>query len=425
MRETLAKNVVLNIKQLQQFRTIKIQIDFLRPIDKKESTKRRLLANVMNNSSAKYPSFKAINDREMELYGAEINAYTRSLLNFNDLGFSVEFADPSFLTGNTKQLENNLELLNDIIFHPNLKSADEFDEMAFTTEKRNMLSNLEAVDDNQDLVSMLELAKLVHLNDQNRQLPIFGDKEELKSLTNSELVDYYHQAIDNDFVMINVVGNVDPEKFSKLMRDKFTGLVESKNRRDLQVQFEDFTDLIKMPATKTDQKTVNQSHLALAFVSDKLEKGSSHLAPQAMNLIFGGDDQSQLFLQVRERNSLAYSVSSTYQPTNHLLTVQAGLDGKDMAKAIALIKRQLEFIQNGEFTDSQIEHAKKVLHTRREVASDTIQHYIMRSMWETVYPEAVLAEDKYQNELAKVSRNDIIRVANRLHIIAQYQMMGE
>ncbi|MFD1472870.1 EF-P 5-aminopentanol modification-associated protein YfmF [Companilactobacillus mishanensis] len=425
MKEILAKNVVLNVNQLDKFRTIKIQIDFLRPLSKDESTKRRLLANVLSNSSKKYPSFKSLNDREMELYGAEINAYTRSLLNFNDLGFSVEFADPKFLIGDKSQIQDNIEVLSEIIFNPNLKNTNEFDDTAFTIEKRNMMSNLDAVGDNKDLVSVLELFKLVNHNNPNKQIPIFGDATQLDSLENSALYEYYKDVIKNDMILINVVGDVDPTEISKLIRDSLLGQSLKSERTDIKIQLPNFDDLVKSPAEKLDHESINQSRLSIAYVTEKLDKGFSHLAPQAMNLIFGGDDQSQLFLQVRERNSLAYSVSSSYQATDHLLTVQSGLDAKDIDQAIDLIQKQIDFMKNGKFTDSQIEHAKKVLFTRREIGSDSIQHYIMRSIWETIYPKTLLDDKSFRAELNKLDRNNIQSVAEHMHRIAQYELIGD
>ncbi|KRK64901.1 hypothetical protein FC72_GL001751 [Companilactobacillus tucceti DSM 20183] len=148
MKQEIAKNVVLNIDPIKKFRTIKIQIDFLRPLNKEETTTRRLLANVLSNSTKSYPSFRALNDREMELYGSEINVYTRNLLNLNDLAFSIEFADPKFLLNGNDLLKENIDLLSKIIFDPNLKNDHEFSDESFDTEKRNLMSNLSSVDDN-------------------------------------------------------------------------------------------------------------------------------------------------------------------------------------------------------------------------------------------------------------------------------------
>ncbi|WP_034542303.1 insulinase family protein [Companilactobacillus nodensis] len=160
-------------------------------------------------------------------------------------------------------------------------------------------------------------------------------------------------------------------------------------------------------------------------MTKKIDQDVSRLAPQAMNLILGGDDQSQLFLQVREKNSLAYSVSSSYQPINHLVTIQAGLDAKTIEQALDLINKQIDFIKNDKFSDDQIVHAKKVLDTRREISSDSIQHYIMRSIWETVYSKSLLTDDQFKGELNKMDRKHIVAVAQDMSAIAQYRLIGD
>ncbi|AYE38775.1 insulinase family protein [Companilactobacillus zhachilii] len=424
MRKTLAKNIFLNINPIKKFRTIKIQVDFLRPLNREETTTRRLLANVMSNSTKDYPSFQAINDREMELYGSEINVYTRNLLNFNDLAFSVEFADPNFLIDGNTQLKDNLDLLGEIIFKPNL-SDDKFDETAFETEKRNLMSNLLSIQDNQDLVSTLGLAKLIYRDDPNRQMPIFGSIDELKSLTNEDLLKSYREVIKNDAVVINVVGNVDETEFLNELNDSIFQQELQNDRADLKIELERFDDLIASPASQIDHKHLNQSRIALAYATEGVSKDFSRLAPQIMNLILGGDDQSQLFLQVREKNSLAYSVSSTYQPISHLVMIQAGLDADSVDKALDLINQQINFIKQGKFTDAQVEHAQKVMLTQRKISSDTIQHYIMRSIWETVYPKTLLTDGQFQAELDQLDKKHIASVADHMHAIAQYQLIGD
>lgn len=425
MKQVIAKNVVLNINPIKKFRTIKIQVDFFRPLNKEETTTRRLLANVLSNSTKSYPSFKSLNDREMELYGSEINVYTRNLLNLNDLAFSIEFADPKFLLDGDDLIRQNIDLLSKIIFDPNLKNNHEFSDDSFNTEKRNLMSNLASVDDNQDLVSMLKLSSLIHHDNPDKQVPIFGDMVHLNQLTNQDLFEHYQKTISEDMIIINVVGDVNENNFSKAIDDSLMASFLKKDRRDSKVTFDSFENLIKNPLKEEEHKHLNQSRLALAYVTDKTDPAMSHLAPQAMNLILGGDDQSKLFLQVREKNSLAYSVSSTYHPISHLLTIQAGLDAKTVDQAMDLISRQIDFIQKGDFTQSQIEHAKKVLSTRRKISSDSIQYYIMHDIWENVYPKSLLDDKRYQNELDKLDKEHIVKIAKGIHDIAQYRLIGD
>ena len=87
--------------------------------------------------------------------------------------------------------------------------------------------------------------------------------------------------------------------------------------------------------------------------------------------------------------------------------------------------QQIEFIKNGKFSDNQVEHAQKVMVTRRKIATDSIQYYIMRSIWETVYPKTLLSDEQFQTELDNLDREHIASVANNLHAIAQYQLIGD
>ncbi|WP_099974430.1 EF-P 5-aminopentanol modification-associated protein YfmF [Lactobacillus terrae] len=424
MRKEIAKNVVLNIIPMKKFRTIKVQIDFLRPLLKDENAQRRLLANVLSNSTKKYPTFKKLNDREMELYGTEINVYTRGLINYNDLAISAEFADPQFLIGGDNLIKENLELLSEIIINLNIEN-DLFEKTAFDTEKSNLISNLLSIDDNQDLVSSLALNRLIYKNNVNKQLPIFGTVEQVENITNQGLLDYYKKVISEDTVVINVVGDVDEQEIINIFEDGQLAEFFQKERPTLDLKFDNFDELKETPAIQKEHKKLNQSRIAEAFTTEKISEDISFLAPQIMNLILGGDDQSQLFQEVREKNSLAYSVSSSYQPISRLVTIHAGLDANSLNKTVELISDQIDYIKNGNVSADQIEHAKKVMSTRRLIGSDSIQHYINRSIWDIIYPQSLLDDEKFRVELEKVDVAQVAEVASSMKVIAQYQLIGD
>ena len=62
------------------------------------------------------------------------------------------------------------------------------------------------------------------------------------------------------------------------------------------------------------------------------------------NGLFGGFPHSKLFLNVREKHSLAYYASSSVEPFRGLLTVQTGIDGKNREKVLRLVNDQLKEI---------------------------------------------------------------------------------
>lgn len=63
---------------------------------------------------------------------------------------------------------------------------------------------------------------------------------------------------------------------------------------------------------------------------------------QIFNGVFGGYAHSKLFMNVRERESLAYYASSSYSPHYGLLFVVSGIEPSNEKKAIDIIFEQLE-----------------------------------------------------------------------------------
>jgi predicted Zn-dependent peptidase len=80
-----------------------------------------------------------------------------------------------------------------------------------------------------------------------------------------------------------------------------------------------------------------------------------------MNALFGGTPVGKLFKQVREKASLCYSVHSVTERTKGLVLVQAGIDGKNYARARSLILAQLDDLRAGKVTAEEAKLARGVL----------------------------------------------------------------
>ena len=63
--------------------------------------------------------------------------------------------------------------------------------------------------------------------------------------------------------------------------------------------------------------------------------------------------------------------------------------------------------------------------TRRKISTDSIQYYIMRSIWETIYPKTLLTNQQFEDELDSLDKKHVASVATHMHAIAQYQLIGD
>lgn len=82
---------------------------------------------------------------------------------------------------------------------------------------------------------------------------------------------------------------------------------------------------------------------------------------QLLNTLYGGGMTSKLFMNLREKQSLCYSVGSNYYGSKGIVTVSAGIDCGKREQAQGEILRQLELCRRGAFTQEELNAAKQAL----------------------------------------------------------------
>jgi hypothetical protein len=107
---------------------------------------------------------------------------------------------------------------------------------------------------------------------------------------------------------------------------------------------------------------VSQAKLNIGLRTTIHNRMSEQPALNMANAILGGFSQSKLFTQVREQHSLAYSVSSRMIDSSlGLLMISAGIDLDKKQMTYDIICRQLEDLQAGKITDSEMKLTKALL----------------------------------------------------------------
>lgn len=420
MIKELANGIQVEIVEDNKFNTTRFEIDFFRPVAVKETTTRKLLSNILSHSCVDYPRMIDISRKTMDLYGADLNCINRQWSNLNNMNFSMEIINDD---NGVKLFEESYELLEKLIFTPILNASnDGFSDDVFSMEKDNLLSNLVSMKDNKELTSYLKLWKLLFKNNPEYVVPVIGDLDELKAVTNKMVFDHYQKMLKNDAVKITVVTNLDEEKvFDVISKSRFQNI--DSNNRETVTWHRQLTDLSE-PASLIEQDEINQSRVSLGYELEDLHF-DSNIPYQLFNLILGGDDQSLLFQNVREKNSLAYSVNSQYHSFSNVLTIHAGIDGQEVKNAIQLIELQIDSLKKDLVSDETLAHVKKVLIQKRKLANDRISSKINHAIWKYLRPKKTIDDQKYLQLVDQVSKEEIQNVAAGLRLVATYQLIGE
>ena len=170
---------------------------------------------------------------------------------------------------------------------------------------------------------------------------------------------------------------------------------------------------------QTKIETLQQSQLALAY-----QTSGRWSVLQVLNMMFGGDDQSLLFQQVREHHGLAYSIYSNVNTYQQLIYVQAGVDGSQVSLAETLIKQQIARLTQENLTEL-LHHAQLALINQRLELADTIAVSANRLLLKALNPQAIIDDQQYIQEIKRVQLADVQAAAQQLHKIAGYYLIGQ
>ena len=126
-----------------------------------------------------------------------------------------------------------------------------------------------------------------------------------------------------------------------------------------------------------------------------------------------------MFQNVREKNSLAYTASSSYLRQKANIFIRCGIEIENYEKAVNLIKEQIEDMKKGDFTEQDIAQAKtNIISTVRmlpEEQDTELVYYFSQELsgYEMEYEE-------YIDKINSVSMKDIVDLANRIQVNTIY-----
>ena len=246
-----------------------------------------------------------------------------------------------------------------------------------------------------------------------------GYIEDLDKIDGSNLYQYYLDMINNDLVDIFVIGNIDEKSVADLIKKYFKFNVLKKRTVPFIVE-EKKARSKKLIGRETIDNT--QSKLAIACRVYGLSEYERNYPLTLFNVIFGGCSDSKLFKEVREENSLCYTIHSFPNKLDNVLIIRAGIDRANYKKTVSLIEKDLRDMCFGKFKQSDIDMAKEYLNTAFEEIEDSqgkiIDSYLMMELLGTDDIETK------KEKIKKVTKNEIVKVAKKVTIDTIFYLEG-
>ena len=163
-----------------------------------------------------------------------------------------------------------------------------------------------------------------------------------------------------------------------------------------------------------ESKDVTQGKLVIGLDID-FYKPNSRYVICLYNVILGESATSKMFQNVREKAGLAYSARSTYLRQKNNIFIRAGIEIENYEKALNIIKEQLEDMKNGNFTDEEIENAKKYMISGIKTVQDEQDSEITYYLGQELSGKLISFED-YMKNINSVTREQIVEIANNINM---------
>ena len=136
--------------------------------------------------------------------------------------------------------------------------------------------------------------------------------------------------------------------------------------------------------------------------------------------ILGGSANSKLFMNVREKMSLAYTINASTKSPNSILMINAGIDKENYEKVVVIIKKEIKSMKK--VTDEEINSAKSEIISTLDSLFDNPAGIINYYFGIEVFNSDDI--DVKKESYMKVNKKDIINFSNKIKIATTYMLEG-
>jgi predicted Zn-dependent peptidase len=406
----------LHIVKTDKYKTNTFVWKMKAPLSKENVTLRALLPYVLQSNSKTHPSTAKLRSYLDELYGATLYVDLAKKGEYHIISFAMEIANEKFLSDQTPLLRKGLELLSEVLTNPKL-SGEGFDKDTVEKEKRTLKQRIQSIYDDKMKYSSFRLLEEM-CKGEPYALNVHGDMNAVEAITPESLYAYYKKAFSEDELDLYVIGDVSESEVSAIAGEllQFSPRTSKKAEGTTTNVREDVNEIQEV-------QDVKQGKLNIGFRTNVVYGDDEYFALQVLNGIYGGFSHSKLFINVREKASLAYYAASRLESHKGLMIVMSGIDSKNYEQAVSIIKDQMKAMKSGDFTDEELEQTKAVIKNQLLETIDTARG-IVEVLYHNVVSNKNISLDTWIEGMNQATKEEIVKVADKIQLDTIYFLTG-
>ncbi len=340
---------------------------------------------------------------EIDFIGASLGASTNS--DYTTVSLAVL----------KKDVEKGFDVFSDVLLHPL------FPEDELARKKEQVKGALKQKEEEPSFVAEKAFIKAVFGARHPYGRLVEGSPESIDAITRADLLHFYRRYYVPGNALLSVVGDITSEELDSLLT-RYMGAwksgdgnrgAESEGLSAAQKGYEPETQ--KGPRVVVINKDITQANIVLGHIGIARDN-PDYYAVSVMNYILGGGGfASRLMKTVRDDLGLAYSIYSSFAANKEpgQFEVEVQTKNESAAPVIQEIVKQIRRIRTEPVSEQEMDDAKAYLtgsFPRRLETSRKIADFLTAVQFYRLGDDYV---EKYPEYIKRVTREDILRVAQR------------
>ena len=364
IKKEVKKGITLHQINTNKFKTNLIAIFLSTPLTRENVTYNAVLSSVLRRGTKNIQNQEELSKKMEEMYGAEYNCGVNKIGNDHVLKFYMKTINDDFLPQEAENmLKTGIDMLCEIAFDPLVKNGG-FDDEYVSQEKENVKQIIEAKKDNKAGYAAYRCLEEMYKNEP-AGLYRFGYVEDMEKINSKNLYEYFLNLlkqckidifVSGDLNNVDLIEIINNNENIKKLEPRDPVYIINKPEKRMQIEKEKYVE---------EKLDVTQGKLVIGYdvILDEEELKCENLKYIGMvyNAILGGSANSKLFQNVREKASLAYTVNSGYAYYCGNIFINAGIDIGNFQKTVDIIKKQIENMEKGEFSEQDIKNVKNTM----------------------------------------------------------------
>ncbi len=410
----LADGVRLFVYPTTKFKTVTIRAFFHRALGE-GATAGALLPHVLRRGCRRTPTMRAITVFLEDLYGASSSAEVFKMGEQQVMAIGIDVINDRYAPRKIGAVRRAMEFLGRMATEPVLRKKAFLPEFV-AQEKENLKRSIEGLINDRGAYAYEQCLRAMCSAEPYRHYE-YGCVEDLPAITPQSLRDLHLQLLGSAPVDIYVVGDVGPKRISAMAQAAFRP-----KRQGVVVP----ASPVERPAPAeareiAERMDVEQGNIVIGARTGVRWESDDATAMSMANGVFGAFPHSKLFVNVRERDSLAYSVHSWLDFTKGLLFIAAGIEFGKYGRALQTIREELAALQAGTISDEEMEKTRASLIDRvrsREDSAGSMIGVAHEMMWHGRTRSAEESIAAYRS----ITRDAVVAAARRIRLDTIYHL---